>query len=182
MSKKVITPPDDPRIERASATGHIPSDMRGESYDTLPTEVEVERRVFEHRNQPDIVAFRVPDTLKKARSAYCYDPVFRQAIDVFCKEKSPDEALSENTKMMLQIEKRLLVGSESIALPEQSSAGFKRKGNTDPEPKPLSKFKSQFGPETKSKSEKLEDAKKEYVDGEISILTFENRVEKILEN
>ena len=148
-----------------------------------PHNVEVEWAVVDLRkHEPgmsnEVVAFHIPDTLPKARSAYCNDAVFNEAVDVYAEEndQSPEAVLRENTAMRLTVEKRLLSaeGFEDAESPSVTS-GVRQRDNVavladDAEDVQTQRFTD------------VESAKEAYVEGEIDEMELEAELEKVMDD
>jgi len=144
----------------------------------VPTKVEPKRDTFDASDtsmgsEREIMAFMLPLKLDKARSAYCYDPTFQMAIDVYCDRNNqrPEEALSDNLGHRLTVEKRLL--QPTISAPTFDS--------TPPEPDSGKRAEDVSDRRDDTSEVTISELKAMYAKGEIDILTFENRVEEVLE-
>lgn len=175
--------------------------MRSWEESATVAEVEVDREEFTlnkhelHKKEVDYIALRVPDTLEEARSAFCYDPVFNTAVEIFAskKNKRVETVLSENLMKMIQIRSELIAGevrNNKDSVPSNVLHAFETESEISWSPEQIRSFMSeyeaeQFNPGMKQTVKDDEDTvkslKSEYIEGEIDIYEFEDRVEEVLE-
>ena len=110
----------------------------------------------------EVVSFIVPKTIEEARSAYCHNPSFNMAVDLYASKenKTPEEVLLNNLQMGLHVRSELLGESK-----ESKSERLEKS--------PLVQSKNK-------NRETIESLRRKYVDGYIDIFKFEREIDKIL--
>lgn len=150
---------------------------------TVPVDVTPEREEFDNAS---MVVFTVPSTLPEARSAYCHDSVFRVAVDILCTEESitPEELFKRERQQMLGVEKPLLERriEELGRVLSDSSVEHAESFHTEP----LGSIEDEVVDHpshnvTQRDEPTLSELKQMYVQGEITIYEFENRIEEVLD-
>ena len=157
-------------------------DITTVGFDAAPTpeKIKPEREEYDlHRHEPhrerNVITFAVPNTLPKARSAYCHDPTFQLAVDVYSQRHggTAEEVLKNNLQMNLTVESSLMGVAESDLKPEITVSSEVAQTETD-------ETNENEGDEKKDEPTVME-LKQQYVEGEINIWEFEDKVEDVID-
>jgi hypothetical protein len=163
----------------------IPGDGAfGERIEPTQIKVEVDRDEWTlnkhefNKENIDIISFQVPKTLRKARSAFCHDPMFNMAVETYASQvnKTPEKVLENNLRKLLHCRAEMIKGRTGRRNQTVSVEGVNSLVND---------VDNQSNKQEVDKEEKevetLQSVKQEYVEGKINIYEFEDKVEDVLD-
>jgi len=130
-----------------------------------------------NKESVDIISIQIPRTLQKARSAFCHDPTFNMMIETYASQvnKTPEKVLENNLRKLLHCRAEMIKGRTGRINQTVSVEGVSNLvGDVDNE-------NNQNEPDEEEEVETLQSVKQEYVEGEINIYEFEDKVEDVLD-
>jgi len=125
----------------------------------------------------DIISIQIPRTLQKARSAFCHDPTFNMMIETYASQvnKTPEKVLENNLRKLLHCRAEIIKGRTGRRNQTVSVEGVNNLvGDVDNQ-------NNQQETDKEEDDETLQSVKQDYVEGEIDIYEFEDKVEDVLD-
>lgn len=139
-----------------------------------PTQVEVDEDTHEDEHGRTWHLFLVPRNLPEARSAYAYDPGFNVAVDTYADQVGarPEQVLTDNLGRFIGVEERLVSAEGGGSSPENRVPALDYTPDAT-----ASAAADDDGDELPS----LTELREQYVEGDITLTEFEDRVEEVLD-